>query len=363
MKIFVCSDKFKYTFSSFEISQEIAQIIKEQHPEHDVDFLPVSDGGEGFLEALNFDKNSLKKIKVKTSNSVSEPINTYYYIHKNKAYIESAKIIGLDLLTENKRNPMLTSTFGLGSVILDAYKMGVNEIILGLGGSSTNDAGIGMAEALGIVFYDSENKQIKAIPQNLLKIKSFNTNNLAINLNKIKFKTLFDVKNKLYGKKGATIVFSQQKGATNSDIKYLEKGLKNICFIAKQKSGINYNIKGSGAAGGLGFGMLAFLNSELASGANFILTQNIFENKIINADLIVTGEGKFDKQTLDGKIVSEIIKIAEKKIKIICGSSEFETNNYKKCEIIPIFENNIKIDLSKIITINKIKNIFRNIKL
>jgi glycerate kinase len=364
MRILIACDKFKFTFTSKEISKKIFNLLNQKYPHADISIIPVSDGGEGFLDIVRFKKPKVETIKIRTVDSLSKFIESEYIILDNYAFIESAKVIGLNLIPKHKRNPLKTTTFGLGALVLDAFRRNVQKVYLGLGGSSTNDGGIGLAQSLGVRFFNFKYQEIKAIPVNLSEIKYFDDSKLLIDLTRIEIIVLSDVKNKLLGKKGASHIFAKQKGASHEQIIFLEKGLANISKVVFDKHKEKYSERtGSAAAGGLAFGCAAFLNAKINSGSDFILKFLDFKKHIQFVDLIITGEGKFDKQTLDGKIVNKIIKISKKenkKIVVICGFSELNEKNIHIDKILSFYEKEQLITLSKIKSEKILKNIVIN---
>ena len=233
---------------------------------------------------------------------------------------------GLELLSEEERNCMITSSFGTGELIYDALTKGSTTINLFIGGSSTNDGAIGIASALGYRFYDSSENLLSPIGENLSKIKKIDKSNIKFDFEKIRIKVICDVNNYLYGKNGAAYVYASQKGANYSQIKELDKGLKNLESILIDHNFPKIgNIPGSGAAGGVGGGLVAFMDSKLISGIETFIEISQIERKIKNCDLIITGEGKLDSQTRYGKVISGICSLAKKYKKpiiAVCGDSD-----------------------------------------
>jgi glycerate kinase len=237
------------------------------------------------------------------------------------AYIEMARASGLALLTIKERNPLKTSTFGTGVLIADALKRGASQIILTIGGSATNDAGIGMAAALGWTFLDEAGVALEPVGENLVKIASIGSPS-AINCS---FTVVTDVTNPLAGSNGAAHVFAAQKGATATAIKQLDKGLNNIATFF----GSIASEAGAGAAGGLGAGARYFLNAQIVSGSSWVMDKVHFNRALLKADFIITGEGKIDSSTWGGKVVSEVIKRCDKVFKqtiLVSGAFESSSN-------------------------------------
>lgn len=247
------------------------------------------------------------------------------------AFIEMAKASGLQLLKEDERNPKLTSTVGTGDLIAQALARGVEKIILGCGGSATNDGGIGMASALGIIFRDINGNELKPTGENLLKIHSIQTESINPQISKCNFILLSDVNNPLTGKNGAAFVFGRQKGASDEDIFILDEGLKNFATVLNNPTLTEF--PGAGAAGGFPVSAKAFLNAEVRSGIEFIMEFANIETKVETADLVITGEGKFDYQSLQGKVVSGLSTLCRKYKKplwVICGISKVSDDEAKQ---------------------------------
>jgi glycerate kinase len=314
MKKFVLiPDSFKGTLSSLKICEIMVSSIKKFFPDAKIVQIPVADGGEGsvdcFLSALGGEK-----VYALVNNPYMQKINAYYGIlpDKKTAVIEMASCAGLPLV-ENNKNPLKTTTFGVGELVLDAISKGVTKIILGLGGSSTNDFGCGMAYALGVRFYDSLGNSFMPVGESLDKVKKIDISNLDNRLSTVEIITMCDIDNPPYGKQGASYVFAPQKGATETDVVLLDNGVKNMCEVYNKDYGVDLsNLKGGGAAGAMGAGMVAFFNSKLQMGINAVLDTVDFIKKIQGADYIFTGEGKIDSQSLRGKVVIGVSRVAKR---------------------------------------------------
>lgn len=307
MKILIAPDKFKGSLSAMEVCNAIESGIKRFNPAIETIKHPLADGGEGTLTILqNYFKLEIVTISVK--DPLFRDISVSYMVSKNTAYIEMANASGLQLLDKKEKNCYYTSTYGTGQLILDAVNKNFKKIVLFIGGSATNDAGIGMATALGYQFLDENNLEINPIGKELLSIKTINSSNLAFDINKLNVTVVCDVKNPLFGPNGAAYVYGPQKGASEREIQILDLGLQNLSnqvtkFLHKD---VAY-ISGAGAAGGLGAGSVAFLNAKIQSGIDFVIEQTGFDTLIkSNFDLIVTGEGCVDKQTIEGKVIKGI---------------------------------------------------------
>lgn len=314
MKIVVAPDKFKGSLSAQEVCNAIEEGIHKFNASIEVIKHPLADGGEGTLNILQ-NYFTLKTVSVIVQNPIFNKIEANYMISSNTAYIEMCNASGLQLLKKHEQNCCFTSTFGTGELIADALKKGFKNIVLFIGGSATNDAGIGMASALGYEFYNAKNKLIKPIGINLINIDKIKNTNLLFDLSAINFTVVCDVKNVLFGKKGAAYMYGIQKGASFKDLEVLDNGLKNIS--EKINSFLNVDIskiEGGGAAGGLGAGAVAFLNAKLKPGIEFVLEQTNFKSQLQKGiDFIITGEGSTDKQTLEGKVVKGISDVCNNK--------------------------------------------------
>jgi glycerate kinase len=344
MKVLIVPDKFKGSLSANDVCDAIEKGI------HNVDAsilttkIPLADGGEGSLSILE-DALKFERIYLEVNDPLFRKIKIFYGLLKDTAYIEMAYASGLQLLTKDEQNPMRTTSYGTGEIILDAINKGVKKIILFIGGSSTNDAGIGIAVALGYKFYDNQNNDLEPIGKNLSRVK-FIDKTEVINLSNIQIEVLSDVNNTLFGKTGAAFIYAKQKGANKEDIDELDKGLKNIAEVIHSTFNIDISdLHGSGAAGGIGGGAVAFLNAKILSGTNAILEMLDVESKIKQNDIIITGEGKFDQQTLEGKLIKGILDICDKynkPIGIICGVS---TQTKEKIENTNVVVKQIKTNL------------------
>ncbi len=300
-KIIIIPDSFKGGLSSLEVCNAIEEGILKVFKDAKIKKIPVADGGEGTVDSILYATGGkIKKVKVK--NPLGEIVEAKYGIIDNdKAVIEMAEASGLTLVKE--KNPLKSSTYGTGELIKDAAKNGIKEILIGIGGSATNDCGIGMANALGYKFFDAHGNELEAIAENMIKIAKIDDSNIYKKIFDVKINVACDVRNPLYGKDGATAVYGNQKGVTKESFDLLDNGLKNVAKLVKEKFGkeIDY-IEGSGAAGGLGGGLIAFCNAELKSGIDAVLDIVDFENEIKDASLIITGEGAIDGQTKKGKV-------------------------------------------------------------
>ncbi|MEI0447593.1 glycerate kinase [Brachyspira intermedia] len=310
-KIIIIPDSFKGSASSLEVCNYIERGVLKVIKDADIIKIPVADGGEGTVESILYAAGgNIKKINVK--NPEGKLIEAKYgIINKEKAVIEMAEASGLTLIDDKTRNPLKYSTYGTGELIKDAVNNNIKEILIGIGGSATNDCGIGMANALGYKFLDKDNNELEAIAENMMHVDDIDDSNVDKRIFDIKITAACDVKNPLYGNNGATAVYGKQKGVTEETFDILDEGLKNIAKIIKEKFGkeIDY-MEGAGAAGGLGGGLVAFCNAQLKSGIDAVLDIIDFESKIKDASLIITGEGAIDGQTKEGKVPVGVAKRA-----------------------------------------------------
>ena len=314
-KCIIISDSFKGTISGLEICRIAKQSIPKFFPQCEVLTIPVSDGGEGLYETL-LQQLKGKQIICSAHNSQMETINAGYILSEDgkTAVIETAAANGLALIPKEKRNPMEATTFGTGELIKNAIRRGCRNILLGIGGSATNDAGTGMLQALGIRFRDENGTILGYGGKILTRIASIDESGVLPELKDCRFTIICDVNNPLFGPNGAAYVYAPQKGADREQVRFLDKGLRNFSHIIEQEKGINISkVSGAGAAGGMGAACLAFFHAQLKSGIETVLEIIGFDKLIAGADLIITGEGKLDRQTIMGKTASGILAATRKR--------------------------------------------------
>lgn len=314
MKIVISIDSLKGSLTSIEAANAIKKGILSVDNKTDVVIMPLADGGEGTVEALVQGMNGEEKV-ITVTGPINEKVNATYGILKetNTAIIEMAQASGLPLVPAELRNPLNTTTYGVGEIIKEAIEKGCRNFIVGIGGSATNDCGVGMLQALGFEFYDEDDNLVGLGGKVLNQIRRINTENKLKELDECNFKIACDVNNPLYGENGAAYIYGPQKGATKEIVKELDKGLKNFAEVVKKDLGKDIaHIEGAGAAGGLGFGFLGFLNSKLESGIKIILDEIKLEEVVKDADLVITGEGRLDNQTAMGKAPIGVAKLAKK---------------------------------------------------
>lgn len=309
-------DSFKETLSSVEICRILEQSAEEIFPDCQTYSIPVADGGEGsvdcFLHALNGEKVTLK-----VKNPYMEDMEAYYGLidQGQTAVIEMAACAGLPLV-ENRKNPKMTTTFGVGQLILDAAERGAKKIVIGLGGSCTNDGGCGAAAAVGIKFLNEAGEVFTPTGGTLKDIGKIDFSGRDKSLENITITIMCDVDNPMYGPTGAAYIFGPQKGADEKMVLELDDGLKQLCSVIERVTGRDLSqVPGAGAAGAMGAGMMAFFNSNLQMGIETVLDTVGFDRMIHDVDLIITGEGKLDSQSLRGKAVIGVARRAKKKNK------------------------------------------------
>lgn len=311
MRILIAPDKFKGSLSAMEVCEAIKKGLKKQDKIYEIIHHPMADGGDGSLEVLS-EYSNLKSQVVQTLDPLGREISAEYLTSPTTAFVEVASASGLVLLKEKERNPLKTSTFGTGKMIADALSKGYQQIYLFLGGSATNDAGIGIAAALGCQFLNAQKRVLKPIGENLPFIKHIAFHS-PFDFENIKMTLLCDVTNPLYGKNGAAYVYASQKGATTEQIEYLDNGLKNFSQIIHHQNGIDVSkLLGSGAAGGIGAGLIALFGAKMEKGFDAISELTDLEEKIKQADWVISGEGKLDAQSLQGKVVDGVGRLCKK---------------------------------------------------
>ena len=327
MRILIAPDKFKGSLTAFEVAKEISSGIREVLPQAELDLLPIADGGDGTAEVLCHALGG-SWVTCPAHDPLGRQIECRYAIlddHKI-AIIEMSEPAGMRRLTEAELDPLKATTFGVGELMIDAARRGAREIVVGLGGSATNDGGFGLARALGYRFFDGEGMQVRTAVNKLRTLKLIEA---PRNLTLPPVVGAADVRNPLYGIHGATRVFGPQKGADKDELDLLEKILKRMAKVAtRQVRPVSPRMPGAGAAGGLGFGLMAFANATLCPGFDLVSEMIGIENHIKRADVVVTGEGRLDAQTLDGKApaaVAQLGKKHHKRVFAIVGEARDQT--------------------------------------
>ena len=310
-KVLIVPDSFKGTLSSEQICSVIKERVKYHFPKAEVISLPVADGGEGTVDSFLSSVGG-ELVKCRSVNPFFEDVESFWGLINNgrTAVIEMAAAAGLPLV-ENKKQPMKATTYGVGLLIKDAAERGVKEVILGLGGSATNDFGCGAASALGVAFFNKDGKAFIPTGATLSEVAGIDLSGIDEKIKKIKIKIMCDVKNTVYGPSGAAYVYAPQKGASPSEVELLDNGLRNICDVVRRDVGKDVSmLVGGGAAGAMAAGMVSFFGAGLEMGIDTVLDTVGFEALLADADIVFTGEGKIDSQSLSGKVVSGVAKRA-----------------------------------------------------
>ena len=325
MKFVLAPDKYKGSLTGHQFCEAVESGIKMVFPEANILKKPLADGGDGTIEVVR-DYLKASPIKVTVKDPLFRDITSGYLLSKDgkTAFIEMSEASGYKLLTKEEMNCMHTTSFGTGQMIVDAIERGAKEIVLGIGGSATNDGGMGMATALGYEFLDVEGKILKPTGENLINVSRIERAKIHKKLNEVQIKVACDVTNRLYGENGAAKIYGPQKGASSKEVEFLDRGLESFAKVLQATFGVNaQNIPGAGAAGGMGAGAVVFLNAGLTSGVELIMEMADFEEALGQADWVITGEGQLDSQTLSGKTINGVIKSAKAKdipVAAFCGS-------------------------------------------
>jgi glycerate kinase len=330
MKILIAPDKFKGTLSAQEVCAALTAGLNKQQ-QHEIRQIPLADGGEGteefFLKYLNG-----KRITVSVHDPLMRLIRADYILSSDNktAFIEMSRASGLSLLNKNERNPMVTTTFGTGELVRQALDAGVEKIILGIGGSATNDAGLGLLCAIGARMLDQQDQEFIPRGESIANIKRIDLSLLHSHAKRTKFIALCDVQNPFYGEKGAAHVYASQKGASLEQIQKLDLGLTHLANLILQQTGIDLQkVPGSGSGGGIAGGLHALLNAKLEPGIDVVFEIVKFKEAVQWADVVITGEGNLDVQTLQGKVVAGVALEANKQRKpvlIVCGNNELDAD-------------------------------------
>ncbi|MFS4455819.1 glycerate kinase [Maribacter sp. 2304DJ31-5] len=325
MKFVIAPDKFKDSLTGHEFCEAAESGIQKVFPDAVILKRPLADGGDGTIEVIRRYLD-VAEISVEVNDPLFRKMEArYLFSEKEKmAFIEMSEASGYKLLVKEELNCVYTTSLGTGELIVDALNKGAKELILGIGGSATNDGGMGLASALGYKFLDGNGNTLIPIGENLHKVKRIEGNNLHKRLDRVTINVACDVNNPFYGKNGAAYIYASQKGASKTEVRLLDDGLMNFAEIIKRKFGIDLqNLPGSGAAGGVGGGARAFLGATLSPGIDLIKKMVDFDHSIKGADWIITGEGCLDAQTLSGKTMTGIITSAQKHhipVAALCGS-------------------------------------------
>lgn len=332
MKIVIAPDSFKESLTALEAAQAIENGMRKVLSEADFVKIPMADGGEGTVQSL-VDATEGRIITKTVTGPLGEPVEAFFGISGDKktAVIEMAAASGLHLVPIEKRNPLITTTRGTGELIIAALEYGIEHIIIGIGGSATNDGGAGMAKALGIKMLDADGKEIAEGGGALAEIAAINTAAIDPRLASVRIEVACDVDNPLTGPRGASAIFGPQKGATTEMVQQLDANLSHYADVIRKEIGTDIEqIAGAGAAGGLGGGLMAFLSAELKSGVDIVLEATKLEDQLKDADFVITGEGKIDGQTVFGKTPIGVAKTAKKhSIPVIAIAGSLGSDSHK----------------------------------
>jgi glycerate kinase len=326
MNILVAPDKFKGSLTALQAGEVIADALRSSGQNFTVRVLPLADGGDGTLEV--FLNQGGEKRLVSVHDPLRRPITTSFALSSDRrtAFIEMACASGLSLLNGTEYDPEQTTSFGTGELVREAVKAGAVNLVLGIGGSATNDAGTGMMEALGMRFLDSKGRPLKGCGANLGRIQTIDDTDLLPALQRVSVTALCDVTNPFYGPSGAARVFAPQKGASPEMVERLDEGLRHLGGLIRKVYGVDLQqVPGSGAGGGLAGGAVAWLRAGLKPGFEVVAEWTRVESMIRWADLVITGEGKVDAQSLKGKVVGGVVnltRVCGKPTVVVCGQTE-----------------------------------------
>ena len=355
-KIVVAVDSFKGSMTSLEAGNAVKTGIHKIHSDWNVEVYPVADGGEGTVEALTYQKKITERTRMVTGPLGERIEASYIWYERNMektAVIEMAAAAGLPLVPEDKRNPMYATTYGVGELIRDAIWQGCRRFIIGIGGSATNDAGIGMLQALGYHFFDQNGNEVAYGAEGLSKIADIGFEDVLLELSSCQFQIACDVTNPLTGMDGCSVVYAPQKGADADMVEKMDNAMNRfadlvehiaMCDMGPIRPNGTRNTPGAGAAGGLGYAFLMFLNAELRSGISIVLDEIGLEQAIVNADLVVTGEGRLDAQTLMGKTPAGVAQLAKKYGKKVIAVAGCFGEDVQQCEQSDLFDACFAVD-------------------
>ncbi len=333
MKVVIAIDSFKGSLSSLQAGNSVKDAIERLDKNAEVLVKPLADGGEGTVEALASGLDS-EIVELTVKGPLMKPVVAKYCIlnDTNTAVIEMAAASGITLISSEERNPLKTTTYGVGEIIKDAINRGCRRFVVGIGGSATNDGGTGMLTALGFEFLDEKDNPIALGAKGLKELCKIKTGNVIPELKECSFNIACDVTNPLCGENGCSAVYGPQKGATPEMIEDMDRWLEKYAGLAKSVSSkSDKDYAGAGAAGGLGFSFLSFTNATLKSGIQIVLDEINLEDDIKNADIVVTGEGRLDAQTVMGKAPIGVAKLAKKYGKKVIAFSGCVTDDAEVC--------------------------------
>jgi len=337
MKILIAPDKFKGSLTAREVCNTIQQALQACDSAFSIDTLPLADGGEG-TGALLTEFTHGNNVRTVVHDPLFRAIEASYGISKDgtTAFIEMAKASGLQLLAAHEQNPLMTTSLGTGDLIRHALDHHVKTIILGIGGSATNDAGLGIGKALGLTFYSAQQHELNPVGSSLIHVHRIDVDNLHPRCREVELIILCDVDNPLYGPRGAAVVYAPQKGANEETVKLLDAGLAHIASVLRKTFHLDVDFPGAGAAGGVSVMLKLIMKADVQPGMTFISAFTSLEKRIASADVIITGEGKMDDQTLSGKVVQGVAAIGrkhKKKVIAIAGQCDLTAEQLQRIGI------------------------------
>jgi glycerate kinase len=331
MRVMVAPDKFRGTLTAPEVAEAIEAGWKRARPADDVARVPLADGGEGTLETLVAALDGERRTATVTG-PLGEPVEAAFGLARTDAgvmgVVEMAAASGLELVPQDRRDPRVTTTYGTGELIMAAVRAGATRIVVTIGGSATNDAGAGMAQALGVRLLDAGGRELAPGGAALLELDRVDVSGLADEVREVEFLVASDVDNPLTGPQGASVVYGPQKGASPEDVELLDRALRRFAEVVRRDVGEEVADRpGAGAAGGIGAGLMAFLGAKVRPGAALVMDAVGFRDRIREADLVITGEGKLDEQSLRGKTPAAVLEAGREAgvpVVIVCGQAAIE---------------------------------------
>ena len=333
LRAVIAIDSFKGSLSSVEAGEAAADGIRAVYENAETLVSPLADGGEGTVSAI-VSATGGEMCRVTVTGPLGTPVLAEYgYIKaRETAVLEMSAAAGITLLSPEKRNPLYTTTYGVGEMILDAIKKGCRRFLVGIGGSATNDGGVGMLSALGFSFLDKDGREIPRGAIGLASLAKIETKNAHPALPECEFRIASDVENRLCGEKGCSAVFGPQKGATPEMVRDMDTWLSHYAVLTAKATGRDMKeTAGAGAAGGIGFAFLSYLNSRLQSGIDLVIAETALEEKIRDADVVVTGEGRLDSQSVMGKAPVGVARLAKKYGKPVIAFAGCVTEDARLC--------------------------------
>ena len=346
MNILIACDKFKNSLSASEVCDALANGIKQSHPTAKIIKCPMADGGDGTIQLLQ-DTLDLKRVDIKSVDPLGRAIDTHYSIAPDIAYIELAEASGIARLQHDELDPLNAHAFGTGQIIQHAISHGIRKIVLGIGGSASTECGLSIAYSMGWSFLDDQGQSIIPTGGNLMDIIAIEP---PTEKPEIELTVLCDVDNPLYGTNGAAYIYGPQKGASKSQVALLDSGLRHIASLIKTTTGVDISsLRGGGAAGGVAAGLYGLMDAQVVSGFDYLSSLLHLDHQIIRADLIITGEGRLDEQSLSGKVVGSIAELClqyNKPLYAVVGENRLSSEQLESLginKVYPIIE--LAVDL------------------